>query len=131
MSEPSNAVQKAIYVALTAGSPSPVSAPVFDHVPQKQEYPYVVIDAQETAEDDHLTEQLDERFVYLSVWSRQRGQKEVNTLMGQIHDALHQQRFSMDTGRMVNCLVIRKRSGLDADGVSYQGSVTVKIRTEH
>ena len=116
MSEPSNAVQKAIYQALTVGSPSPVSATVYDHVPQKTDYPYVVIDAQETVEDDHLTEQLDERFIYLSVWSRQRGQKEVNTLMGQIHEALHQQRFSMDTGRMVNCLVIRKRSGLDQMG---------------
>ena len=66
MSEPSNAVQKAIYQALTVGSPSPVSATVYDHVPQKTDYPYVVIDAQETVEDDHLTEQLDERFIYLS-----------------------------------------------------------------
>ena len=131
MSEPSNAVQKAIYQALTVGSPSPVAASVYDHVPQNASYPYVVIDAQETAEDDHLTEQLDERFLYLSVWSRQRGQKEVNALMGQIHDALHQQRFSMDTGRMVNCLVIRKRTNLDSDGITYSGHVTVKVRTEH
>jgi hypothetical protein len=131
VSEPSNAVQKALYQALTVGSPAPLSAAVYDHVPQNASYPYVVIDAQETAEDDHLTEQLDERFIYLSVWSRQRGQKEVNTLIGQIHDALHQQRFALDVGRMVNCLVIRKRSGLDADGLTYQGSVTVKVRTEH
>ena len=38
-----------------------------------------------------------------------------------IDEALHQQRFSMDTGRMVNCLVIRKRSGLDQDGAHVHG----------
>ena len=91
----------------------------------------MAIDSQETVQDDHLTERLDERFVYLTVWSRQRGQKEVNTLIGQIDAALHRVRLAMDTGRMVICVVVRKRTALDADGLTYSGAVTLKIRTEH
>jgi hypothetical protein len=131
VSEPSNAVQKAIYQALTVGSPSPVAASVFDHTPQNTPFPYITIDSQETLQDDHLMERLDERFVYLTVWSRQRGQKEVNTLIGQIDAALHRVRLAMDTGRMVICEVVRKRTALDADGLTYSGSVTLKLRTEH
>lgn len=131
MAEPSAAVQKAIYQALTAGSPSPLSCPVYDHVPQDAAFPYVSIDAQQVNEADYLASRMDERFIYLTVWSRYRGQKEVLGILANMDTALHRKRLALDTGTMVICHVARKATMKDADGVTYQGSMTLRILTEH
>lgn len=132
MADPTNSLQKAIYEALTLGSPSPVAAGVYDHVPEDSaSFPFVVIDAQEVVQADYMTERMDERFVYLSVWSRERGKKQVQTLLAQIDAALHRQRLTLDTGSCISCEIIRKRVAMDADGLTYMGNVTVKIRTAH
>lgn len=133
MSDPSAAVQKAIYETLAAAleAVSPKLADVYDHVPQGVDFPFVSIDAQEVVEADFLASNKSEHFVYLTVWSRYRGQKEVLGILSAIRDALHRTRFTLETGSLVSSTVIRSRTSLDADGVSYMGRATVKIITEH
>jgi len=79
-----NALKTAIYGAL-----SNISAPVFDHVPQGTDYPYVVIDYMDATNAEYLSNRKDQVIVYLSVYSVYRGQTEVLGIMQEIDDALH------------------------------------------
>lgn len=136
MADPSFASQKALFAALngnvTYGTGSPaLVVPVYDNVPQGSTYPYIVIDNQYTDSDDPLASRRDLRFFYLNVWSTYAGQKEVLEIIAQIDALLAYKRFPMETGRMVRCEVIRKRTIRDADNVTYQGQVTLRVITEH
>jgi len=127
MSDPSLPLQKAIYTALT----NALSCGVYDSVPQGAAYPYVVMDREEAIDADYLSNRKDERFLYLSVWSRYHGQKEVKEIMADIDAALHRQKLAMDSGRMVICYVQRKTTVRDSDNLTFQGAVTLRVLTEH
>lgn len=135
MSDPSFAVQAAVYAALNGnivinGSPGDV-VPVYDHVPQGATYPYVTLDTQIAADADFLASRMDERFFYLNVWSTYRGQKEVWQIMSAIDALLHNQRLILSTGTMVICRVKRKRTSREPDNVTFMGQVTLRILTQH
>ena len=122
-------VQKAIFSTLKAALLVD-SVDIFDHVSQGEAKPYVVLDAQDITPRDYLVAQRDFRRVYLSIWSDYRGQKEVLDIYKVIYDTLHRQPVSLDNGRMVRCEVERFRSIQDADGLTYTGTVTLKLITE-
>jgi hypothetical protein len=128
MSEPSSAVQKAIYTAIAAAI---APKKVYDSVPQGAAYPYVVMDAQEIINADFVDSRKDERFIYLSVWSQYRGQKEILDIMSQIDAALHHKSLAMDTGYMVQCFVQNKLTMRDSDNLTFQGSIKLRIITQH
>lgn len=136
MTDPSWAAQKAIFGALngnlTYGTASPADAvPVYDAVPQAAAYPYVVLESQIAEIDDPLASRRDVRFFYLSVWSTYTGQKEVVEIMQQIDTILANARLTMESGRMVRCYVIRKRTMREPDNVTFMGQVTLRMLTEH
>ncbi len=128
MSDLPIAVQKAVKSALDTALGT---VSVYDRVPQKTAYPYVTIDGQEATATDALAKNRDEIYLYISVWSRYAGSKEVLQLTQQIRTALHQQRLALDTGRMVRATVIRRRNRQEPDGLTFMGSITVKIIAEH
>lgn len=128
MSEPTNAILKAVYTRLTSAL-SPIKA--YDSVPQGAAYPYVVIESLVGVQSDFVSSRKDEFFVYLSVWSQYKGQKQVADIIGDICDALHRTQLPMDTGRMVECTVREKRTIRDADNLTFQGSVKLRIMAEH
>lgn len=133
MTDPTLAVQKAVYDTLKAAldTVSPSVARVYDHVPQNGVFPYVVLEEQEVLDYDYLNERKDERFFYISIWSRYRGQKEIWQIIQSIDSVLHNVRLTLDTGRMVICRISRKRTNKDADGVTYTAQITLRIYTEH
>lgn len=120
------AAQEAIYQALKTGL---APTKVYDHVPQDTSFPYVSIDAQDIVPRDHLASTMEERFVYLSIWSRHRGKKEVWQLIASIYDIVHRQRFAMDAGQMAICHVTRLGANNDLDGLTYIGTMTLKLIT--
>lgn len=126
MSEPSEALQ----VALGAALISALSCDVYDAVPQGAAYPYVTLDSTTVNNKDFLSGRKDQRFVYLSVWSRDYGQAEVLRIMAEI-DALHEQSLTLSTGEMASLRVERKRTVREPDGLTYQGQVTLRIITTH
>ncbi len=135
MSDPSNAVQKAIYQALNNvitinGSPGTL-VPVYDQVPASPTYPYVTIDAQIASATDFLSSRKDDRFVYLNVWSTYKGSKEVWDIIAEIDRLLHQRRLPLETGTMVRASVIRKGSSREPGNETRMGRVTVKVITQH
>lgn len=128
MSEPTNAILKAVYTALSSAL-SPIK--VYDSVPQGSAYPYVVIESIMGVQSDFLVSRKDEFFVYLSIWSQYKGQKQVVDIIADVYDALHRTQLPMDTGRMIECTVQDKRTLRDADNLTFQGSVKLRIMAEH
>ncbi len=127
MTAPSLALHKAILDALRVA----LAVPVYDDVPQGAAYPYVVISSQVARPNDPLSSRRDESFVYLNVWSRYSGQREVLDIMALIDGALHQQRLPMESGRMVRLYVIRRLPQREPDNETFMGTVTVRALTEH
>lgn len=127
MSDPSLALQAALYQRLSAE----LTVPVYDAVPMNTPYPYVTLDYEVADNRDSYTSRADQRFFYLSVWSDYQGQAEVKRIIGEIDAALHLHSLPLETGRVAWIGIIRKSTNREPDGVTYQGSITLKILTEH
>lgn len=127
MSDPSVALQTALYSALDAA----VSCPVYDFVPQDAVEPYVVIASVTTNNAEYLNSRKDSKVFYLSVYSTYRGQKEVQEIMGAISDALHNNRLSLTTGRVASMRVLGTDTNREPDGVTFMGQVRLSVLVEH
>lgn len=128
LTDVSSALQKAIYERLT----SMISVPVFDSVETGTPYPYVTIGRELGSDRTPLSgRRRHQRILYLSVWSDYPGQAEVKRINGEIDQALHGIRLALDVGRVVGLRVTNTDSTPDADGVTYQGSVTVQVITQN
>lgn len=127
MADPSFALQVALFDRLVAE----VSCPIYDSVPMNAEFPYVSLDYEISSNDDPLANRRDIRLFYLSVWSDFKGQEEVKRLMAEIDAATHERPLALTTGRVVSIRVDRKQTNREPDGVTYMGSVTLRIITQH
>lgn len=123
-----DAVAKALYTKLTADL-SPV--PMFDHVPADQAYPFVEVARHLDQPDDTLAEHGSLHLVYLAVWSSHRGRKEVNGILEAIKASLHHQPLVLEEGEAILVEVIDTDAVRDADGITYQGSATVRLTIGH
>lgn len=128
MPNPSVALQAALYGRLTAE----VSAPVYDGAPLDTPMPYVSIDREVVKNTRPISgRRREERLIYLSVWSDALGQAEAKQIVGEIIAALDERRMDLDVGRAVSVRVIDSDTQRDEDGVTYMGSVTVRVITTH
>jgi hypothetical protein len=113
-----NAVQEAVYAALTA---VPAMPPVYDHVEQNTPTPYVTIgDAQhnEWDTDDSIGADVS---ITIHAWSEQRGRKEVKEMLGLIYDTLHRAEIFVYGYHLVTMQYEFSDTFLDPDGVTYHG----------
>lgn len=127
MSDQALALQKAVFAELS----SALSVPVYDAVPQDSNYPYVTYNATNVNNDDFLTERMDQLSISLNVWSRTLGQEEVLRIMGDIDDALHRARLSLDTGSLVSLRVTAKRTNREDDNETYMGQISLLAHIQH
>ena len=127
MSDPSIAFQTAIYTELDAQ----LSVPVYDSVPQSATYPYVTIDYQDSSRANWLSDRKDEKTMYFAVWSDYRGQKEVLSIMSELDTLLHNQRFTLSTGRIAKMQVLSKRTNRESDGVTFMGQLRLQVLLEY
>jgi hypothetical protein len=99
MASPDNALQAALYTRLTGYSALTTAlggSKVYDHVPQGQSAPYVVIGDDTLSEGDTKSKDGWECTVTIHVWDfAKAGRKSVKALLSHIHDALHQQEASI------------------------------------
>ena len=128
MSNPGLALQKALFDKLSAS----LTVPVFDSVPAGTAYPYVTLDY-ETADNASpiAGRKRENRLFYLSVWSNYKGQAEVKRINAEIAEALDEVKLPLSTGNAVSVRVIRTEANRDQDGVTFMGSVTLRIITQH
>lgn len=127
MADPSFALQVALFDRLEAE----VSCPIYDSVPMDTPFPYCTLDYEISTNNDPLASRRDIRFFYLSIWSDFRGQEEVKRLMAEIDAAVHERPLPLTTGRVVSIRVERKQTNREPDGVTFMGSVTLRIITQH
>lgn len=107
-----------------------VACDVYDGVPQNSSYPYVLMDTETTSDMPFHTLRMDERFFYLTVWSRVHGSFEVNTIISQI-DAINETPINLDTGELVSVRVVRTHVNREPDNLTFMGQVTLRIYTTH
>jgi hypothetical protein len=128
MSDPGLALQKALFDKLSAS----LTVPVFDAVPAKTPYPYVTLDYEVADNTTPVSgKKRENRLFYLSVWSSYKGQAEVKRINGEIADAVDEVPLPLSTGTAVSVRVIRTETTREPDGVTYMGSVTLRIITQH
>lgn len=128
MADPSVALQEAIVTRLEAE----VSCPIYDGAPMDSPMPYVSIDREISSNITPIAgRKREQRLLYLSVWSDAHGQAEVKRILGEVVAALDERRLPLTVGRAVSVRVEQADAQRDADGVTYQGSVTVRVITTH
>lgn len=128
MADPSVALQEALFARLSAE----VSCPVYDGAPLDTDMPYISFDREISANTSPIAgRKREQRLIYLSVWSDAHGQAEVKRINGEIVAALDERRLPLAVGRAVSVRVEQADAQRDADGVTYQGSITVRVITTH
>lgn len=128
MADPSLALQEAIFARLQAE----VSCPIYDGAPLNAEMPYVSIDREISVNSSPISgRKRENRLVYLSVWSDAVGQAEVKRINGEVIAALDERRLPLEVGRAVSVRVEQADVQRDVDGITYQGSITVRVITTH
>lgn len=128
MADPSVALQEALFARLEAE----VSCPVFDGAPMNTPKPYVSIDREISTNISPIAgRKREQRLIYLSVWSDAIGQAEVKRINGEIINALDERKLPLATGRAVSVRIEQADAQRDADGITYQGSITVRVITTH
>ena len=128
MADPSLALQEALVARLEAE----VSCPVYDGAPMDTPMPYISIDREVSVNTRPISGRKREtRMLYLSVWSDVHGQAEVKRIIGEVVAALDERRLPLAVGRAVSVRVEQADAQRDADGVTYQGSITVRVITTH
>lgn len=117
-------IQAAIFAKLqTVGT-------VYDHVPQESAFPYIVIGDDTSTPWDTDDSTGSESTCTIHVWSRQRGRKEVKTIMQAIYDAMHRQELTITGGALVECAAEFQESFLDPDGITRHGVIRFRLITE-
>ena len=87
---PFTEVQTAIYTALGSITDlSSVAVPVFDDVPNDQDYPYVVIGDMSADFEDTADDQMVEAVYTVRVWSDYPGSRELLHVLDQVRQALN------------------------------------------
>lgn len=104
-----------------------LDTPVFDHVPQGQSFPYIVIGDMNIAEWDDDIDVSFEVTADIHVWTRDpQGKKTARDIQGNIHDLLHRATiagFVKIDCEFADCF-------LDEDGLSYHAVQRFNIITD-
>lgn len=128
MADPSVALQEALVARLEAE----VSCPIYDGAPMDSPMPYVSFDREISTNSSPIAgRKREQRLIYLSVWSNAHGQAEVKRIIGEVVAALDERKLPLTVGRAVSVRVEKADAQRDADGVTYQGSITVRVITTH
>ncbi len=112
-------VQEAIY-RMFSQSPG-IGYSVFDHTPQNQAYPYVVIGDDNVQAFDTKTFNGFEVSVVIHTWSQKPGREEIKTMQGAIYNALHTENIEVEGYNNVYCLFEFSESLLEDDGLTRHG----------
>ncbi|MDH1573654.1 DUF3168 domain-containing protein [Pseudomonas sp. GD03746] len=128
MADPSLPLQEAVFARLQAE----VSCPIYDGADINTPMPYVSIDREVSVNSTPISGRKREtRLLYLSVWSDAVGQAEVKRINAEVIAALDERRLPLEVGRAVSVRVEQAGAQRDADGITYQGSITVRVITTH
>ena len=116
-----------LQVAMFTALDGVLSAPVYDHVPQKQPYPYVVIGEDNFVDWSDDTKNGMEATVNLHVWDRpennsgKRGKEVTKRIQSEIYSILQRSSFDIGTYGNVGMTFEYSDCFMDSDGITYHG----------
>lgn len=126
MSDPSWAIQQAIYAAVSAA----VSVPVYDDPPADAALPYLTIGDDTVVPSRTKTEDGHEITVTVHAWSLGRGRKGVKELLSEVYDVLNDKDLSVPGFSVVDVSFEYADSFRDADGLTWHGVARYRVITE-
>lgn len=115
-------LQTAVHMALTADATlMGMVEGVFDHVPEKTDYPYVTIGNMRVSDMSAQGVTLLRVELVLSVYSRARGRKEASDIMGELHRLLQDMTAPVEGYVLLSLRHAASEIMLERDGLTYQG----------
>ena len=126
-------LQVAIHAALSnhTGTVAALGAAnIFDDVPRHTPFPYVTFGDVETRDWDTQTSIGHEHILTLHIWSNHHGRKQVQTIIGEIDDALDDADLTLQDHALVNLHLIFWSAMRDLDDHTYHGIIRLRAVTE-
>lgn len=133
MSDPSEALQRALYATLTAtpAVTTLIGPRVYDAPPPDAAYPFVEIAAVQMNEDGADCVDGTEAFIDVHAWSQVPGSIEAKRIAGAVKGALHEAVLDLAPGhRLVEILHRTTRVFRDPDGLTTHAVITFRALTE-
>jgi hypothetical protein len=119
-------IQKAVYTVLK----NALSEPVYDHVPQKTAYPYVVVGDDTVVPWDTDDSLGTEATVTVHAWSQYRGRAEVKELLQKIYLALHRQDVAVENAHTIESIAEFQQTIVESDGLTRHGIIRFRITVD-
>lgn len=102
---------------------------VYDYIPRKNDYPYIVYHITDSDEWDTTTDNGEEHAVYLHVWDDKEGSKRARQIMQRIYELLHDvTSYSLTDHNLVNCRRVSRT--IEREGQLYHGIGLFRAVTE-
>jgi hypothetical protein len=127
------ALQRGIYQALAGSSDLTAllgGVRIYDDAPQAASFPFITLGQSILRDWSTGTEDGAEHELTLHVWSRTGGKKQVQAIIGEIKDALHDQPLLLEDHDLVNLRHQFSEARLDPDGDTFHGIVRFRAVTE-
>jgi hypothetical protein len=103
---------------------------VFDDVPREAPFPYITIGDIETRDWSTQTSRGHEHTVTIHLWSRYRGRKQVQELIGNVDRILDGADPPLSGYRLVNLSTVFWTAQREPDGEVYRGTMRLRAVTE-
>ena len=103
---------------------------VFDDVPRDVPFPYITIGDIDTRDWSTQTSRGHEHTVTLHLWSRYRGRKQVQELIGEVDRILDGASPPLTGYRVVNLSTVFWTAQREPDGEVYRGTMRLRAVTE-
>jgi len=102
---------------------------VYNYVPRKTNYPYIVYNISTSDEWDTTTDDGEEHSIYVTVWDDKEGNSRNLSIMRRVHELLHDvTSYSLTDHNLVNCR--RVSASIMREGQLYQGIGIFRAVTE-
>jgi hypothetical protein len=107
-------------------------ARIYDYVPEREEFPYIVYENPNTAEWDTSSEYGSAQVLQINVWSRREGAKEARLILRRVQNLLHDQEagLTLNGHKLVNLRMTFQQMVKEPDGQHYHGVLRFRAITE-
>lgn len=106
-----------------------VGAKVYDYVPEKSAYPYLIYHITDSDEWDTTTDNGDEHSVYVHVFDDAEGSKRARRIMQRVYELLHDvTTYSLTDHQLVNSRRVMR--AMEREGQLYHGIGLFRAITE-
>ena len=134
MSSASWALQQAVYAALRASDAVKALAGdpprVFDAVPRRADFPYIVVGEDSEANWDTATEPGSEHSLTIHVWSRAGGRKESKLAAEAVRECLDGAQLILDGHTLIDLRYLDADFTREADGETFRAALRFRAVTE-